>query len=84
MAKPNRNPFKDYSPKIEKKPTRDAGEVTAGRKEALAKSKKLKKESESMRNTNMKAFSDMSDEERIQLRIKERKENEERADTTDC
>jgi hypothetical protein len=78
MAKPNRNPFIDYSPKIEVKPTRDAGEVTEGRKEALAKSRKLKKESETKRNKNMKAFSDMTDEERIQLRIQERKENEAR------
>jgi len=81
MAKPTRNPFIDYSPKEEVKPTRDAGEVTQGRKEALAHSRKLRKESETTRNEKMKEYSDMSEDERIALRIKERKENEERADT---
>ena len=76
MAKPNRNPNTDYSPKEEKKVTRSAGEVGEGRKDALAKSRKLRKESETTRNEKMKAFSDMSEDERIMYRIKERKAQE--------
>ena len=63
MASINRNPNTWYIPKIEVKPTRTMGEVTDGRKVALAEARIMSKTETTKVAQKQKAFNEMTPQE---------------------